>query len=248
MEKKHIDNIYFSLIACFIIAIAIASCNKHDQSSGENGYNCITRLSPKVSDYGVSGADLDSIYALFSANNLSTADLQFQTWQTDTVMNVDPGAYNGYQEQVNANQFFNGLPVFADGKFFIFNAGKFQPGGIYDGYTGPAPTGDTIGHQALPALREDFLSHVAQSYVAGGAPSNSQPFIPSASTYVTACFDVTLGYLDAAMVPENPAAYGKELIKVWKVVPSKSSSFTYYPLVYVEDDNGLAWGVPTFIP
>ncbi|HEX9513059.1 MAG TPA: hypothetical protein VF939_21365 [Puia sp.] len=184
---------------------------------------------------------------MFSANHLSTANLQFQIWQTDTEININPGAYNGYQEQALAIQFFNGLPVFANREFFTFNAGKFQPGGLYDGYTGPAPTADTIGHQTLAGLRKVFLANVSQSYTTGG-PLNAKPFIPSASTYINSCLNATLGYLDASMIPGNATAYGSALVKVWSVTPSNSSSITYYPLVYVEDGNGVAWGTPFFVP
>lgn len=230
-----------------IIFILTASCNKHNQSTSENETACITRLSPKVSDYGISGAKLDSVYALFSANNLSTANLEFESWGSGTVVNVNPGAYSGYQEQVLAIQFFNGLPVFASEVFFIFNAGRFQPGGIYDGYTGPAPSSDTSGHQTFPGLKKAFLAKLSQSYMAGGA-QNAKPFVPSASTYINSCLDVTLGYLDASMVPGSATGSEKKLVKVWRVTPSNSTSITYYPVVYVEDDNGIAWGMPFLVP
>lgn len=246
MLNKFAGHIWLLPFACFIIIVVTVSCSKHNQSGYENENICVTRTYPKVSDYFVSGAYLDSIFALFSANNLSTANLQFNSWSTDTTTNIYPTAYSGYQEQVLAIQFFNGLPVFAEDEFFTFNAGKFQPGGMFDGYTGPAPSADTIGHQTFLNLRNAFLAHVSQSYLQGGP--NSTRFTPSASTYINSCLSTTLGYLDASMVPGNTIASEKALVKVWRIIPSTDPSITYYPLIYVEDDNGNAWGVPVFIP
>ena len=233
---------YISLL----IIIFIAACSKHNDSSSSNENICVTRVIPKVNDYNVSGGNLDSIKALFAANNLSTANLQFQNFGTDTTVNVNPGAYNGYQEQISAIQFFNGLPVFFDNEYFTFNAGVFQPS-LLVGYTGAAPNADTTSHQNYASLRNAFLAHVSESYFAGGT-ANSKPFIPSASTYINACLDVTLGYLDAEMIPGNTTPYNKTLIKVWSVRPSNDPSITYYPQIYVEDDNGKAWGVPFLVP
>jgi hypothetical protein len=230
----------------------LASCHKHNGAETET--SCVTRLSPNVADFKVSGNALDSIYALFSANHLSTANLQFTAWLMDTEVNVLPGAYSGYQEQVQANQFINGLPLFADLKSFTFNAGILpSPGNppgynpIVGGYAGPAPSADTTGHQTFAALRNDFLTHLSQSYTEGGA-SNAKPFIPSPSTYINACLNVTLGYLDAAMIPGNPYVFGLAVVKVWAVTPTPDPSITYYPLVYVRDDSGAAWGVVFIVP
>jgi hypothetical protein len=239
------QNKFARYISLLIIVIFIASCSKHNQSSANENI-CVARIVPKVSDYNVSGTNLDSINALFAANNLSTANLQFQSFGTDTTVNIYPTAYSGYQEQIAAVQFFNGLPVFADNAYFTFNAGVFQPS-LLVGYTGPSPNADTTSHQSFANLRNAFLAHVPESYREGGA-ANSKPFIPSASTYINACLDVTLGYLDADMVPESASAYNKALIKVWSISPSNDPSITYYPLVYVEDDNGKAWGVPFLVP
>ncbi len=227
-----------------LIIIFIASCTKHNQSS--DGSICITRITPKVSDYKVAGANLDSIKTLFAANNLSTSNLQFQSFGTDTVINILPGNYSGYQEQISATQFFNGLPVFSGDAYFIFDAGIFQTSESYF-YNGVLPDADTTSHQSYINLRNAFLAHVSESSTIGG-PVNSKPFIPSASTYINACLDVTLGYIDASRITGSNVAYGKQLIKVWSVTPSINSAINYYPLVYVEDNNGLAWGNAFVIP
>jgi hypothetical protein len=251
MKLKHFDNFGCRFLACgLLMTLLTVSCHKHS-SAGDDSI-CVTRLDPQVSDYNVSGADLDSIYNLFKINNLSTANLQFQYWITYTEVNVDPGAYNGYEEQIQANQFFNGLPVFADMKIFIFYDGNYSDSGSVSGYSGPAPNADTTTHQTFAGLRTAFLAHLSQSYTEGGASAYSKPFIPSPSTYTNACLNVTLGYLDARTLPANApnvtSSLNQALVKVWSVTPARNSSITYYPLVYVEDDNGFAWGVPFFVP
>jgi hypothetical protein len=231
------------------MTLLTVSCHKHSSAGDDN--ICVTRLDPQVSDYNVSGANLDSIYNLFKVNHLSTANLQFQYWITYTEVNVDPGAYNGYEEQIQAIQFFNGLPVFADMDIFIFYNGNYQTIGTVGGYSGAAPDTDTTTHQTLAGLRAAFLAHLSQSYTEGG-PINAKPFIPSPSNYINACLNVTLGYLDAGMLPANApnvtSSFNQSLVKVWQVTPARNSSITYYPVVYVEDDNNFAWGVPFFLP
>ena len=245
MKKKADSYIHFIGTIIFITVITIVTGCKKQNNEQDSNANCITRKVPKSSDYSVSGADLDSVYTLFSANNLSIANLQFLYLTTD--ITVNPTGYSGYQEQVTAIEFFNGLPVFADNKFFTFNAGKYQSDGIYDGYTGPAPDNDTTSHQSLSNLRNAFFAHLSESYMAGG-PLNSKPFIPSASTYANACLTATLGYLDEGLVKGNVYILNKSLIKVWVVTPAQDPSISYYPLVYVEDDNGVAWGQPLLVP
>ena len=247
MKNRHFDHLIFFQLLCLIVIIFSASCRKGNSSASENESICVSRLSPQASDYTVSGADLDSIYALFRANNLSTSNLQFLIWQTDTTTNIYINQYSGYQEQVTGTPFFNGLPLFGENEAFIFDAGKLPPGGILGGYQGPAPSVDTSGHQPFSALRKAFLAHVPESYTEGGA-NDAKPFIPSASTYTNSCLNVTLEYIDAGAIPGNAAAYGTALVKVWSVTPSISSSITYYPLVFVEDDNGHAWGVAFIYP
>ncbi len=232
-------SIYKSFLpgACLAIAVFAVSCSKHAQFI--SGNNCITRVVPRVTDYNVSGPALDSIFALFQSNNLSTANLQFQSWSPDTI--ISP-AYSGVQEQVMAFQFFNGLPVFQEDDFFIFNAGKYQPGTVY-GYYGPTPNADTTGRLLLPAIQNAFLAHVSESVMEGG-PVNSKPFIPSESSFADSCLLATLGYIDAGIIPGSTTPMETALVKVWKITPLNG----FYPLVFVRDDNGLAWGVVFAVP
>ena len=230
-----------------LIIIFFFSCSKKSgPASTEYGNGCITRFVPNVNDYKISGADLDSVNALFAANNLSKNNLEFISFGVDTVVNILPGAYNGYQEQVTAIQFLNGLPLLINGESFIFNAGIYQ-GNLNTGFTGSLQDNDSSGHQTLPNLRNAFLAHVSESFMEGGA-ANSKPLVPVASDYINKCLTVVLGYLDASIVPKSNLAYNTSLIKVWRITPASDLSISYYPVVYVEDNNGVAWGEPFFVP
>jgi len=230
---------------CALIIIVTAACNKHNSSDVSNNV-CGSRLTPRVTDYDVSGASLDSIRALFNANNLSTGNLQFLYWDTAWTLNTIPGQFNGHEEQIVATQYYNGLPVFGDLAFFVFYDGVYQPDRT-EGYTGPAPAGDAAGHQNLADLRKIFLSHISESFQAGGL-QNAKPLIPTASEYMNDCLNVTLGYIDAGLTFRQGPPLNKALVKVWAVTPASSPAIHFYPLVYVVDASGLGWGVPFLIP
>jgi hypothetical protein len=226
----------------FLMMVLADSCKKSSPSSNQNDNICVTRLSPTVADGVLSAIDMDSIDALFSANNLSTSNLQFRLWQTNTA----------YQEQVTAVPFFNGIP-YSGSIFFSFNLGKLVPHGISGDYTGPIPPMDTVTLQNFAKLRNAFLAHVSESvFTNGGAYNDTGVFVPSASNYVNTCLTVTLQYFDVSFIPGNHLSQNTALVKVWLVTTATSTStgtattnpINYYPTVYVEDDNGLAWGVP----
>ena len=244
MKVRFLQPAILFLIGFCVMIMVVASCSKGNPSGSDSV--CINRISAKVGIDTLSAIELDSIYALFSVNHLSVANLQFQSWITDTTVNILPNQYSGYQEEVVATQFINGLPVFSNNEVFVFDAGKLAPGGIVGGYTGPVPSGDTSGHQSATDLRNAFLAHVSESFISGG-PANSKPFVPQASTYENVCLDITLGYIDAGSLPGNTTTLNHALIKVWYITPSSNAMISYYPRVYVEDDNGKAWGWPLYL-
>jgi hypothetical protein len=213
------------------LAISIPSCSKSSQTITDS--TCVTRVVPKATDYQVSAADLESILALFKANHLSTANLQFLSYST-----------YGLAAQVWATPFYNGLPAWVGGEFFTFDAGKYQPGGTYDGYTGPAPNTDTTTHQTLSNLRQAFLAHIAESGVVGGASNSSGSFPYTANSYADSCLLVTLGYMDASRIPGSTTPPETALVKVWTVTALHGG----VPAVTVEDDNGFAWPVVFIVP
>jgi hypothetical protein len=213
------------------LAISIPSCSKSSQTISDS--TCISRVVPKATDYQVSAADLQSIFALFKANHLSTANLQFMSYTT-------------YSDaaQVWATPFFNGLPAWVGGEFFTFNAGIYQPGGVYDGYTGPVPNSNISTHQTLSNLRVAFLAHVSKSGTVGGAANSRGSFPFTASGFADSCLLATLGYMDASMIPGSTTPSETALVKVWSVTALHGG----LPAVNVEDDNGLAWAVVFSIP
>ena len=126
-----------------------------------------------------------------------------------------------------------------------FEGGKYQPGGINDGYTGPIPNADTTTHQTFSDLRHAFLAHIAESGFVGGGAANSSPRFPfKASSYTDSCLLVTLGYVDASKIPGSTTPPETALIKVWSVTALHGG----LPAVTVEDDNGSAWGVVLTVP
>jgi hypothetical protein len=207
----------------------LPSCTRHS-TIVPNG--CISRVVPNYTINTLSAGANDSIQALFAANNLSTNDLQFVIFSPQMVFGTPP---NSSPAQVSAVPFINGLPVFTD-DFFTFDNGILKTTFLYQG---KPQNNDSTGHQSLSLLQIDFLVHVSQVTIGGGA-LNSVPTRLSPATYRDSCLLATLGYLDASQVPGNSAPWGETLIKVWKVTPLNGN----FPTVYVEDDNGLAWGEP----
>jgi hypothetical protein len=212
------------------------SCKKHNEPAD---IICISRVTADVNDFGVSGVVLDSIYQLFSANNLSTANLQFHWISTNTV--VSP-SFSGTQEQVLATQFFNSLPVFQDDRYFVFNAGVYQSGSYSGGFTGTIPGPDTAARISMLDLRTAFLNHVLESVLEGGA-INSVPKPPQGN-FKDSCLVAALGYLDAAMIQGNTVDYNISLVRTWKITTANRS----FPAVFVDDETGKAWGLVLSIP
>jgi hypothetical protein len=221
------------LMALFICGF---SCKKHNETAS---IVCINRVMPAVNNFGVSGAALDSINQLFSANNLSTANLQFHSITTSAV--VSP-SFSGVQEQVLTTQYFNGLPVFQDDRFFIFNAGVYQSNYYSGGFTGTPPGPDTAARLSMTDLRTAFLNHVSESVLEGGAV-NSVPRPPQGN-FKDSCLNVTLGYLDAAIIPGYVGNYNVSLVRTWKITTANTS----FPLVFVDDETGKAWGLVLSVP
>lgn len=241
---------YWSLLQVLLLAglaISVPSCSKSSQTVTDG--TCVTRVIPKATDYQLPEADLQAIYTLFKANNLSTANLQFLSYTTYYSTGIAagyPGApgYIGPAEQIGATPFFNGLPAWVGGEYFTFNAGIYQPGGMYDGYTGPVPNSNISTRQTLSDLRKAFLAQVTGSGTVGGLATATGNFPFTASSYADSCLLVTLGYMDASMIPGNTTLPETALVQVWTVTALHGA----LPAVNVEDDNGHAWPEVLAIP
>ncbi len=230
MNRKTAPYYYLLVAVLYVFGVA---CTKHQNSISDNG--CISRLVAKTISPTLSSSQIDSINILFSNNNMSTAQLQFLYFTP----NVYSDTTKPTQSQVIANLFINGLPMFGNNEAFIFNNGIFDTAYLYNGIP---QTNDTTGHQSFSYLRTAFMNHVSESITY--MPLQIPPFIPSPKNYIDSCLTATLGYVDASSIPGNQNdIWGSTLIKVWSV-----SCNNHYPSILVKDDNGLAWGVPVYIP
>ncbi|MBS1667382.1 MAG: hypothetical protein JST58_08400 [Bacteroidetes bacterium] len=223
--------IYPALIAAALFG-SLAACNKKQNSNSDSG--CITRVIATTVSQTLNASQIDSIEVLFNKNNLSTAQLQFLYFVPNAFSDTTLPA----QTQVTAEFFLNKLPVFGYNEYFIFNNAIFDTAYLY---TGIPQNNDSSGHQTLSYLRDAFMKHVSESVFY--SPLFTKPFVPSASLYLDSCLTATLGYIDASSVKGSNAIWGKTLVKVWSVTCNN-----HYPGIFVEDDNGLAWGVPQIIP
>jgi hypothetical protein len=223
--------IWKQLLLISVLFLSTSSCSK--QGSTTTNTDCIVRVIPLYTETTLTEYQINSIKLLFSKNNMSINGLQFTQFISDGGGNLPMIT----QTQVTANLFLNDLPVFYYNELFIFNNGIFDTAYLY---TGTPLTNDITGHQTLSNLQSSFLKHVSESitYLPIGPP-----FVPSSSTYSDSCLVATLGYIDAVYIPGHTLPWGN-LIKVWSVTTLHNS----YPTVYVEDDNGLAWGMPVYIP
>ena len=227
------------LLPVLILIVLGISCSKFGTSHGSDpDSGCITRVIPVLTDTLLPLGKLDSINTLFQQNNLSTANLQFYSFQDYM---VNDSTYDGIQVQIVATQFFHSLPLFsvAGDKLFQFDNGKLQPPlpHYWNGYDGPAPDADTSGHQTLSTLRSAFLERIAE-YVNPGGPNR-----PDSTNYHDSCLVAKLGYIDASWAPGSTTRPNTALVKVWKV-----STLSIGPSVYVQDNNALSWPVALIYP
>jgi hypothetical protein len=236
--KGSIAGIFFLLVWT-----GFASCRKNSAGAG-NG--CIERVvllpgdlpvnSPPIIDVDpITEGQIDTIKILFTNNNLPFNQYQFVYYI------YDPWSGDSIQQQVTANPFVNGLPVFGDQQVFNFINGIFSASTSYLTVE-VAASNDTTGHQTLTYLRNAFLQHVSEATILWPLPA-SKPTVPSPAAFRDTCLSAILGYMDPSNIPGNPYSPG-HLIKVWQITAINSN----YPVVFVRDDNGQGWGVSIAIP
>ncbi len=177
----------------------------------------IDRVIPQLDQQLIPAAQIDSINTLFSSNNLSVDNLQFNGYLQNDIQ--VPGVH---RQMVTANLFFHGLPLFDFHDAFTFDDGVLINILQYPGFPS---SNDTSGHQTLSFLRSSFIKYAMPS-----SPDN----------YANTCLSATLGYLDIGYIPKNTLPFGTP-IKVWQITPSNAT----YPIVYVKDDDSTAWNMPT---
>ncbi len=218
------------LLALALLA-GFTACSRH---SSDVGNDCITRYTPDENTLLLPQSQLDTITSFFTYNNLPVSGLQFTSILYDAVYNA-ASQNNSPQDQVTANLYLNGLPVYQGQEYFDFDStGAFQPPAV-GGWQGQQPAKDTTTRQGLEALRQTFLKNYKLCTVEGGL-ANSKPSHPTAP-YADTCLSAQLGYMDAHTIYTD-IPYGQQLIKVWLVCSSTSwhyPSFFAYPAVFVAD-------------
>jgi hypothetical protein len=211
----------------FVLLFLLISCSRHNDTPTAN---CITRIYDTSTTSTVTAAQLNAILPLFQRNNLSITGLQF--FALDSNIYLPPNYSDSIsQVMVVANVFINGLPTFFGGWAFYFYNDVYQTNlGHYGAVSGT----DTSGHQTLEDLRNIYLAHYQQDAGYGGT-LNATVSHPGLN-WRDSCLVAMLGYADASIF-NNTIIFGTMEVKAWRVGPV---GITYYPIIYVEDDNG-AW-------
>lgn len=202
-------------------ALCLAACKKNNSATGT-----ITRTPLTASTVLISQSNADTADAFFSRNGLSPAIYQpfYFVPITASVLLSNGQPYIGKMFEIVCNQFSNNLPIFGANIMLYFDStGVALPmnGGTY-AYTGPSPAAnDTVGHQALTVLRNDFLSNAAKLKIPGANFADSD-------------LTAALGYADAADVSNSgTTTLNLDLREVWRVSTTGGIS------VYVDDSTGV---------
>lgn len=229
--------------ALILAAVAfLAACKQSVHDSG-----CITRYDgPPYYTVPLKAGQLDTINALFSANGLPTANLNFTGYYSDTLKDSSGTPY--FNQGVYANLSVNGLPVFNLGFGWNFRNGILQPNSYGPQFAYPG--NDTTTTWKLPALRSQFFK-TYEAALYGGNRSRSPLLARPGSYYHDSCLYAQLGYIDAWW-SNNSLPNGKNLLKVWRVYPSNPNPVVMFyrspvPVVFVVDSTGFAWcPAPTY--
>jgi hypothetical protein len=228
----------------FLLGLTVLpSCRKSNAGTADS---CIERAvllpgdlpvnsPPVIVVDSITAGQIDTIKTLFANNNLPFDQYQFLFY------NEVPWHPDSIQQQVTANPFLNGLPIFNDGQVFNFFNGIYSASSSYLTVEA-AVNSDTTGHQSLSYLRSAFFQYLSEATITGGA-ADSKPVAPSPAAYKDTCLWATLGYIDQSYIPGNSFSLG-HVIKIWQVTPANSN----YPTIYVRDDNGQGWGVAIAFP
>ena len=225
------------ILAVLFGAIA---CKRTVHDSG-----CITRYTGLAAQSYLLPGQLDTIGHLFSANGLSTANLEFTGYYGETF--ADSGGSYWYQG-VQAATLLNGLPVFFTYKNWAFRNGIYYAPNGYNSYNPTVADNDTTAHQTLAALRNSFFKfyeaglYVTKRPADQPSPSKSFPARPG-SYYRDSCLIAQLGYIDASLKGDQ-VPYNTQWLKVWKISLHSYPS----PVVFVLDGTGEGWCYSVYYP
>jgi hypothetical protein len=229
----------------FVVSLVffIVYCKKPAPMSNETASGCISDETVTLTSGAsvVSQPQLDVIVNLFRQNNLSTADQQFFSIDSNY---FQPPGYTTEVDQVDilSYRWYNNLPVFRWNDNITFYNGVFQPQASIV-YIGDAPGPDASFHQSLASLQTIWLNNFMRVGTYGPLMADTVPVHPNAS-YRDSCLIAKRGYIDAGYFTASAFTYTGRLVKAWTVAPLNG----IYPMVIIEDDAGVAWPSNVYIP
>ena len=184
---------------------------------------------------------MDTALALYSQNNLSTANLQFFSVLSNS---YEPPGYTSNVAQVDicAYRWYNNLPVFRWNDNVTFYNGIFQPNASII-FTGTPPGPDATFHQTLASLQSIWQNNFMRVGTYGPFINDTIPAHPAAS-YRDSCLIAERGYIDAGYFTPKGYPYTGQLVKAWTVTPLNGT----YPMVIIADSTGAAWPSNVYIP
>ena len=229
-----------------VLLFGMLSCEKRAPSSSgskETGGACISDQTITLSavDTFITQQAMDTALALYSQNNLSTANLQFCSVLSNS---YEPPGYtsNVHQVDICAYRWYNNLPVFNWNDNVTFYNGIFQPQASSI-FTGNTPGPDATFHQTLDSLQSIWQNNFMRVGTYGPLQNDPGPAYP-AKSYRDSCLIAKRGYIDAGYFNANGYSYAGQLVKAWTVTPLNGS----YPMVIISDDTGAAWPSNVYIP
>jgi hypothetical protein len=225
-----------------ISLILTISCKKLETASNNNSTGCISDATVTLISSAplVTQAESIVIDNLYRQNNLSTANLQFFSIDSNT---FQPPGFNTdvNQYDVLAYRWYNNLPLFNWNDNVVFYNGVFQPQASIV-YGGDAPGPDTTYRQTLESLRTIWLNNFMKVGTYYPLLNDTNPRYPS-SSYRDSCLIAKRGYIDAGVF-QQPITNVNRPTKAWTVTPENGS----YPMVIISDSTGAAWPINEYIP
>ena len=229
---------------CFAVFLVLflVCCKKHSPGSDQATGGCISdgTVTLTSSDSLVTTSALNVIDNLFRLNNLSTANQQF--FSIDSNYFQPPGFTTDVdQVDILSYRWYNNLPVFRWNDNITFYNGIFQPQASIV-FTGESPGTDATFHQSLTSLQSIWLNNFMRVGTYGPLQNDTVPVHPNAS-YRDSCLIAKRGYIDAGYFSAT-FTYMGQLVKAWTVTPPNG----VYPMVIIADSTGAAWPANVYIP
>lgn len=228
-------------VICLIFTICcrkVESASVHTVASG-----CISEATVTFAslDTTLTQPQLTVIDNLFQQNNLSTANQQFFSIDTNS---YQPTGYTAdvAQTTILSYRWYNNLPVFRWNDYITFYNDIFQPQASII-FNASAPSADTAFRESLESLQTIWQNNFMRVGTYGGLQHDTTPTHPNAS-YRDSCLIAKKGYIDAGYFSSSNIIYTGVLVKAWVVTPQNGN----YPMVIIADSTGAAWPSNIYYP